>query len=72
MKKPLRAEPSRLLTVTDLATMLAVSSRHIYRMIDAGRMPRPIKLGGSVRWDRRIIEDWIAAGCPSPEKSNRK
>jgi excisionase family DNA binding protein len=58
-------EPARMLDVTAVANLLGVSSRHVYRLADGGRMPRPLKLGGAVRWDRRTIEDWIAAGCPN-------
>ncbi len=55
---------ARLLDVTMVAIVLNVSPRHVYRLSDAGRMPRPIKLGGSVRWDRSAIDKWIAEGCP--------
>jgi len=48
-----------------VAAMLAVSSRHIYRLADSGKMPRPVKLGGSNRWDREVIENWIKDGCPA-------
>ena len=56
-------ESARLLDVVAVAAMLDVSSRHVYRLADAGRMPRPVKLGGAVRWDRDVIKDWIDAGC---------
>ena len=52
-----------MLDVAAVAKMLGVSTRHIYRMSDSGQMPRPCKLGGAVRWDRRVIESWIADGC---------
>ncbi len=58
------AEPA-MLDVAAVASMLRVSGRHVYRLADAGRMPRPIKLGGAVRWSRTAILDWIAAGCPA-------
>jgi excisionase family DNA binding protein len=58
-------ESARLLAVDDVAAMLGVSARHVYRLADGGRMPRPVKLGGAVRWDRQAIESWIANGCPS-------
>lgn len=58
------AEPPRLLTVDAVAAMLDVSGRQVYRLADAGRMPRPLKVGGSVRWDRQTVERWIADGCP--------
>ncbi|MDZ4849418.1 MAG: helix-turn-helix domain-containing protein [Pirellulaceae bacterium] len=57
------AELARLLDVVAVAAMLDVSPRHVYRMADAGRMPRPIKLGGAVRWDRDVIKTWIDSGC---------
>ena len=61
------ADSARLLNVVAIAAMLNVSSRHVYRLADAGRMPRSIKLGGSVRWDRKAIESWIHSGCQSVE-----
>lgn len=56
-------ESARLLDVVAVAEMLDVSSRHVYRLADAGRMPRPVKLGGAVRWDRDAISKWIENGC---------
>lgn len=63
------AESARLLDVEVVAKMLGVSGRHVYRLADGGQMPRPIKLGGSVRWDRQVITDWIDGGCqPTPTR----
>jgi excisionase family DNA binding protein len=53
-----------LLDVESVAEMLNVSTRHVYRLADAGRMPRPLKLGGANRWDRDALSRWIADGCP--------
>lgn len=55
---------SDLLNVKETAAKLGVSWRHVYRLSDAGAMPRPVKLGGAVRWRRQELEDWIEAGCP--------
>ncbi|MBC8288912.1 MAG: helix-turn-helix domain-containing protein [Planctomycetes bacterium] len=60
-----QTEPARLMTVEAVAAMLAVSSRHVYRLADSGKMPRPVKLGGSNRWDREVIENWIRESCPA-------
>jgi len=60
-----------LLDVQTVARMCDCSSRHIYRLSDAGRMPAPVKLGALARWRRSTgdpttgIQDWIDAGCPS-------
>ncbi len=65
-------EPARLLDVDAVAAMCGESGRHVYRLADSGRMPRPIRLGGAVRWDRTTIEQWIAAGCPSVATSTHR
>ena len=53
-----------LIDVTRVANLCSCSVRHIYRLADSGKMPRPIKLGGLVRWDREDIVRWVADGCP--------
>lgn len=55
---------ARLIPVDAVGAMLNLSGRQVYRLADAGKMPRPIKVGGAVRWDRRVIERWIDNGCP--------
>jgi len=59
------AESVRLLDVQAVAQFLSCSARHVYRLADAGRMPRPQKLGALVRWDRLELEKWVADDCPT-------
>lgn len=54
-----------LLDVRAVAEMLDCSPRHVYRLVDAGRMPAPVRVGALIRWPERVIEEWIANGCPS-------
>jgi excisionase family DNA binding protein len=57
-------EPSAaLLSVQDVARMLGCSARHVYRLADAGQMPRPVKLGALVRWRRLDLDAWLSGGC---------
>jgi predicted DNA-binding transcriptional regulator AlpA len=60
-----RAVSAELLDVGAVAALLDCSPRHVYRLSDCGKMPRPHKLGALVRWPRRALLDWIAAGCPA-------
>jgi excisionase family DNA binding protein len=60
--------PSPVLDVHGVAELLTCSERHVYRLVDAGRIPAPAKLGALNRWSRAIIETWIANGCPVPAK----
>jgi len=42
------------------------SASHVTRLDRAGKLgPRPLKLGGCVRWRADELEAWVAAGCPS-------
>ena len=54
------------MTINDVARLLNCSTRTVYRLNDAGRMPRPVRLGSLIRWNRSDVEQWIADGCPAP------
>ncbi len=56
--------PAELINVRAVAGLLQCSRRTVYRLADAGRMPRPVKLGQLVRWRRAEVLDWIGDGCP--------
>lgn len=59
-------EPSgkpALLSVEQVGAMLEVSSSTIYRLSDGGKLPKPVKIGSLVRWNRIEIESWISGGC---------
>jgi excisionase family DNA binding protein len=71
-KDTLAFDEPALLDVRSVAQLLACSPRHVYRLSDAGRMPPPVRLGALVRWSRRSIEEWVAAGCPSVRKGAPK
>lgn len=61
---PSAAEPAKLRDVKAVADVLDCSTQHVYRLSDAGRMPRPLRLGSLVRWSRFEIEEWIASVAP--------
>ena len=62
---------AKLLDVQAVAEMLNCSTRHVYRLADAGRIPAPIKLGALVRWSASAIREWIGRGCPSCRQGGR-
>lgn len=66
------AAPAKLLDVEHVADMLGCSRRHVYRLSDAGKMPAPVRLGSLVRWNRSVLEDWLAAGCPAVRNVSAK
>jgi excisionase family DNA binding protein len=56
----------------EVAKLLNVSFRTVYRLKDSGRMPQPVRLGNAVRWSREAIKSWIEAGCPREDRQRRK
>lgn len=48
-----------------VAARLVVSERTVERMVEAGKMPPPMKLGRLRRWRLADVESWIASGCPA-------
>lgn len=49
----------------DAAAMFGLSDRSWRRMNAAGQCPRPLRLGGAVRWNTDELREWAAAGSPS-------
>ena len=54
----------RLLTAKTLGQMLSLSKRQIFRLNSCGKIPAPVRIGGSVRWSESTIAKWLAAGAP--------
>jgi len=55
----------RLITAESLARLLSLSTRTVWRLRSAGKLPRPVQIGGAVRWRDSDIAEWIRLGCPS-------
>lgn len=60
-----------LVDVKDVARMLCCSTRHVFRLNDAGKMPMKVKLFSLARWRRSELVAWIAAGCPSNQREQQ-
>ncbi len=52
------------LPAADVAKLLTISERHLWALHSSGRLPRPIRLGRSVRWNHDELRRWLDAGCP--------
>ena len=60
--KPAAEKP--LIDVKEFAAKLGCCPKHIRRMADSGRCPPSIQLGALRRWNRQVVDEWIADGCP--------
>ena len=49
---------SRALVVTDIAELLSISERQVYKLVATHRIPC-FKIGGSIRFDPSAISAWL-------------
>jgi prophage regulatory protein len=66
-KKARNVREALAICARELAEMLDVSLRQVWRLNSAGKLPRPVRLGGSVRWNRAEVMAWFEGGCPDPK-----
>ena len=50
------------LDANEAAQLLGLSRRTVYRLLDAGKIPKPLKLGNATRWRRTDIELFVETG----------
>ncbi|TWT96905.1 Helix-turn-helix domain protein [Botrimarina colliarenosi] len=64
---PLNEDTSPLLlTAAQVAGLLQIGERTVWRLLSAGAIVAPVRIGGATRWRRGSLERWIDAGCPRP------
>jgi predicted DNA-binding transcriptional regulator AlpA len=56
--------PPLLVDAGAAAKLCGVSKATWYRLMSAGKVPAPIRLGGRVLWRVRELELWTEHGCP--------
>jgi prophage regulatory protein len=59
------AGPPLVVDARRLAEMLGVGIRTVRAWDASGRIPAPVRVGGSVRWRLDEIRAWVSAGCPT-------
>lgn len=60
-----------LLTADRVAELLQISRRSVWRLLSSGKLLRPLRLGGNVRWRAGELKRWIEAGCPAMKEWDR-
>jgi excisionase family DNA binding protein len=56
-------ESALALSARELAARMGLSLRHIRRSDSAGWIPRPIRIGRSVRWPVDEVQAWMTEGA---------
>jgi len=60
---------ARLLSVKDVAALLHLGQRSVWKFSACGELPAPIRIGRLRRWDLQGIEDWIAQKRAEADKT---
>jgi len=53
-----------LISAEQLAELLQISTRTLWRLLSTGKLVTPVHLGGSTRWRLEQVQNWIEKGCP--------
>jgi excisionase family DNA binding protein len=59
------SETKTLLNADEVAAMLGISERTLWRLLSAGKVPKPVRFGRSTRWRLADVNEWIEEGCPA-------
>ena len=54
---------TQLLRADEVAAMLSISTRTLWRLVSTQQCPQPVRLGKSTRWRVSDVENWIERGC---------
>lgn len=64
-RRELDTEESTLISVEQVAEMLSISVRTVWRLVSTHRIAPPLRIGRLVRWRLVDVVDWIKNGCPA-------
>ncbi|HEL3778693.1 TPA: AlpA family transcriptional regulator [Stenotrophomonas maltophilia] len=59
MNESTAVTPSRLLRRAEVLARVGMAKSTLYLRISAGKFPKPVHLGSSVRWVESEIDSWI-------------
>ncbi|MHC4130485.1 MAG: helix-turn-helix transcriptional regulator [Planctomycetota bacterium] len=72
MEQKTENKTSQLLSAKQLAKMVSLSSRTVFRLRSSQRLPFPVCVGGSVRWRLSDIELFLDCNCNMDQFNIRK
>jgi excisionase family DNA binding protein len=53
-----------LITAAEFARLMQISRRTLWRLVSAGKVIQPVRIGGNTQWRLSEVEQWIDDGCP--------
>lgn len=63
---------ARLLAAKELAELLSISIRSVWRFKAEEKIPKPLAISGCIRWRLSDVERWIEEDCPQNLKYSQR
>jgi prophage regulatory protein len=63
LSKQRTAAPKRLISLPEVLRRTAMGRAWLYRQLQLGQFPKPIKMGRASRWVEAEVDEWIAAAA---------
>lgn len=63
-RKKMQENDIQLLSAKSLAKKLSLSARTVWRLRSAGKLPKTVSVGSSIRWPVSDIQEWLRLKCP--------
>jgi len=60
-KRPTPFGSATMVDAREIAGFLGCSPKHVRRLSDQGKLPKPVRVGRLRRWPRQAIEQWLEA-----------
>jgi len=60
--------PKLLLNVKEVAQLIGLSERTVWKLSSCGELPAPVRVGRSVRWLRTSLEEFLLQRQRQAEK----
>lgn len=57
-------EEKLLVDVHEVARLLSISTRAVFKWVEQGKLPKPLKIGRCCRWRKSELVAWVERGCP--------
>ena len=59
---------TRFLRIKDVLDSVALSRATLYRLVNNGDFPQPVKVGNSTMWVQKEVDDWMRLKVASRAK----
>lgn len=62
----------KMLNAKDMARVLSLCERTIWRLAKKGLLIPPVRIGKSCRWIEKDVVKWVKDGCPPVQPKQKR